>query len=285
MSPEQTRGQDVDARTDIWSVGVLLYEMVAGRRPFEEPTGSDVLAAILDRDPAPLVQFEPRTPSELQRIVSKALRKDRERRYQLMKELRLDLESLRDASPQGPHTSGAITKVPTTTLTTTARPVTGSAPAVAPSSHRRTLVRSAAVLGAAMLAWAGGWLWFTHRGQEPFVRPETTVTRLTANPAVLSVGLACISPDGKYVAYSDSTGIQLRVIDTGETQRLADTRGMMVYAWTADGTKVRAARCDQYMCTGWDLSILSTCAAAVWSDMARQPCNVGHARWVAAHAY
>ncbi len=67
MSPEQTRGQDVDARTDIWSVGVILSEMVAGRRPFSEPTSSDVLAAILDRDPAPLMQFEPHTPGELQR--------------------------------------------------------------------------------------------------------------------------------------------------------------------------------------------------------------------------
>jgi Tol biopolymer transport system component len=79
---------------------------------------------------------------------------------------------------------------------------------------------------------------------------------LTANPADVSVSSARISPDGKYVAYSDPTGVQVRVIDTGETQRLPDTSGMAVYAWTADGTKIRAARCDQRTCTGWDVSIL-----------------------------
>jgi serine/threonine protein kinase len=100
MSPEQARGVEVDARTDIWSLGVILYEMVAARPPFSGPTSTDVLAAILDRDPASLVQFEPHTPGELQRIVSKALRKDRDRRYQLVKELRLDLETLREEALQ-----------------------------------------------------------------------------------------------------------------------------------------------------------------------------------------
>ena len=91
MSPEQARGQEVDARTDIWSLGVMLYEMVAGRSPFDAPSRSDVLAAILDREPAPMARFAPDVPPELQRIVTKALRKDREQRYQTMKDLLLDL--------------------------------------------------------------------------------------------------------------------------------------------------------------------------------------------------
>jgi eukaryotic-like serine/threonine-protein kinase len=96
MSPEQARGQQVDARTDIWSLAVVLYEMVAGRAPFVGQSSSDVLAAILTLDPAPLARFQPETPPELQRIIVKALRKDREHRYQSARDLLLDLEALRD---------------------------------------------------------------------------------------------------------------------------------------------------------------------------------------------
>ncbi len=95
MSPEQVRAQDMDGRSDIFSLGVLFYEMIAGRRPFTGETTNHVVVAILDHNPPPLSQFVTNIPDELQRIISKALRKDRDQRYQSAKELLTDLKSLK----------------------------------------------------------------------------------------------------------------------------------------------------------------------------------------------
>jgi len=95
MSPEQARGISVDARTDIFSLGIVLYEMVTGRLPFEGSTSSEVLASILgEKEPQPLARYSREVPAELERIVSKALRKNRDQRYQTIQDLLLDLKSL-----------------------------------------------------------------------------------------------------------------------------------------------------------------------------------------------
>jgi len=94
MSPEQTRGEKVDARTDIFSLGVMLYEMVAGRAPFAGATTSEVIAAIRRDSPPPLAECAPDAPPELTRIIGRALRKERDERYQTVKDLLFDLKNL-----------------------------------------------------------------------------------------------------------------------------------------------------------------------------------------------
>jgi serine/threonine protein kinase/Flp pilus assembly protein TadD len=97
MSPEQARGLPLDARTDIFSIGVVLYEMVAGRRPFEGATNSDMIVSILERKPPALATYRREIPDTLEWIVSKALRKDREERYQTAKDLAIDLRGLKQS--------------------------------------------------------------------------------------------------------------------------------------------------------------------------------------------
>ncbi|MBC7798507.1 MAG: protein kinase, partial [Pyrinomonadaceae bacterium] len=101
MSPEQARGKDVDERTDLWSFGVVLYEMIIGKPPFEGETASDTIAALIYKDVPQIFETLPDAPTEINRIVRKALRKDKTERYQTAKDLALDLQTLREDLEHG----------------------------------------------------------------------------------------------------------------------------------------------------------------------------------------
>jgi eukaryotic-like serine/threonine-protein kinase len=96
MSPEQAQGDSIDTRSDIFSLGVVLYEMIAGQPPFKGPTDSHTRVSIIDHDPVPLIHHVSNVPRQLDRIVAKALAKDKQKRYQTITDLKLDLEQLRD---------------------------------------------------------------------------------------------------------------------------------------------------------------------------------------------
>jgi serine/threonine-protein kinase len=146
MSPEQARGEEVDARSDIFSLGIIVYEMVAGRSPFSGTSGLDAVSGILKSEPPPLRAVAPHAPAELQRIVNKALRKDRDERYQSMKELSLDLKS----QQQELEFEAKISQ-------------SGGAVAAARPAGRR-LPWIAAAIGAVALAGAGLVVWYTGGG-------------------------------------------------------------------------------------------------------------------------
>ena len=170
MSPEQARGIAVDARTDIFSLGVVVYEMVAGCLPHEGSTSNDVLASILsEKQPHPLARFSRDVPAELERIVSKTLRKEREQRYQTVNDLRLDLMSLKqqlEFEAKLEHTIQPQRETNRAAALTVNHVAKGSAAASAAqvtSSAKSTIIqlkrhKVAAVIAALLLIVGGAWL-------------------------------------------------------------------------------------------------------------------------------
>ena len=238
MSPEQARGLEVNEQTDIWSLGVLLYELAAGQVPFEGQSGSDVLASILTTEPVPLQRHSPDIPTELQRIVRKALRKDREERYQLAKELALDLKNLRREldlnvemeisqqpvvpAQQNPaigasragirsyHSTSHTAEVNVRKTNSTAEYLVAEI-----KSHRKALVFVLGVIGLAALAivLTVAYRWTATQTSSSNVSSSSRTMKISRLTSSGTADKAAISPDGKYLVHvaSESGQQSLRV--------------------------------------------------------------------------
>ena len=234
MSPEQVRGESVDARTDVFSFGATLYEMVTGRRPFPGTATGVVFDGILNRAPQDVRTIDPAVPAEIVHILDKALEKDRELRYQSVREMRADLARLKrdSASAAAPRTSGASLSAATAT----------SVPADGPVPKRRPLwIVGALGAAAALLSGAAYLVWSGQRAAAPAPSPIRTLTRLTFEDGLQ--GQPTWSPDGKFIAYVSNQGgnvdIWVQSLGGGRAVRVtSDPANDWQPAWSPDGNQI-----------------------------------------------
>jgi Tol biopolymer transport system component/serine/threonine protein kinase/DNA-binding winged helix-turn-helix (wHTH) protein len=236
MSPEQARGEKLDARTDVFSFGVVLYEMATGRQPFAGGSGAETLTAILRDRPVPPLQLNPQLPSKLDDIIHKALEKDRDRRYQHAFEVHTDLKCLKRETDSGRSAAAAGLGSAQQGTEGTIAPRSGAG--------KRWLV-SGSCASVAVLLIAAGWIFLNrqHEKHLPTARvvPFTGLSGEESQPA--------FSPDGNQLAFvwrggsGEATHIYVKLIGAGTPLRLTtSTKSDFAPVWSPDGRHIAFAR-------------------------------------------
>ena len=269
MSPEQARGKEVDQRTDVWSLGVVLYEMVVGKNPFAGETVSDSLAALIYIEPEPLAKFVENVPEDLQWIVRKSLEKKAIERYPNIKDLALDLKDLRYQFEHGDienktrqinayQRSGDVEQLNTTENKTlihqtisadnSAIGATGNVTRQKGLQRKRNWVLPLGILGFAIALAVGTWFFkpFSAKlGQPPF--DQMQISRLTENGRA---SRPIISADGKYIVYVNTenglSGLVVRQVATGSIIQIVPPSNLnfQIPEFSPDGNYVYYSQID-----------------------------------------
>jgi Tol biopolymer transport system component len=243
MSPEQVRGETLDGRSDLFSLGLVIYEMATGKQAFAGNTSGVIFAAILDRQPAPPSQLNPELPLELDRIISKALEKNVKLRYQHAADLSADLQRLKRDTDSGRSVATSAATLPATAPGSGAQaaaassgsvaavPASGSSAIVqAAQQHKGKMIAAAAVVLALLVGAIYG-VFSLMRGRASAVPfQDFAITQVTNSGNVLDTA---ISPDGKYVLSivedHGKMGLWLRNIPTGSNTVVLPTEAALYH--------------------------------------------------------
>ncbi|MFV1980462.1 MAG: protein kinase, partial [Rhodothermia bacterium] len=236
MSPEQARGEDVDRRADLWSLGAVMYEMISGKLPFPGDFEQAVIYSILNEEPKPLTSIRTGVPMGLEWIVSKLLAKNPDERYQNARDLLVDLRTV-DLDTVGMSRVSAQSRIAATTANAAA--AAGSAERTLTSGPLGTggILRPALAFIAGLILMTGIW-YLMPASEDAFV--ETSVKRFEISvPTTGSLGGVDISPDGSKIVYADADNtvdnVYILDLSTGTTRKVEGSAGTVLVSVSPDG--------------------------------------------------